>query len=177
MSQQKSGLVPGILVGLAAMVVGAGLYGAFIAITKYEFGLVTSAIGVLVGLGITAVKPTSQALPVIAAAMGLAGAALGQVLGTAIYVVTHSSVGIGPVLAAILGDFPAFVADDPLSVVFWAIGGWAAFSFVSKRVNAAAVRQAAPVYQNAAPASAGGSWTPAPPPQEPLPPQAQPPQG
>ncbi|MFG1710228.1 hypothetical protein ACFLIM_44370 [Nonomuraea sp. M3C6] len=142
MSNQKSGLVPGIIVGLVAMLAGAALYGAIIGITKYEIGIATIGVGVLVGLGIMAVKPTSPVLPPLAAVFGLAGAALGQIVGATILLVEFAQdegVTMSYTTAAgeITGEFGALISEDPKSLLFWAIGAAAAFSFVNKRVKAA----------------------------------------
>ncbi|NUT08854.1 MAG: hypothetical protein HOQ38_00140 [Nonomuraea sp.] len=142
MSDQKSGLVPGIVVGLVAMLIGAAIYGAIIGITKYEIGIATVGVGVLVGLGIMAVKPTSPVLPPLAAVFGLAGAALGQLVGTTILLVqlaqeAGETIGYGTAAATVFPEFGSIISEDPKSLLFWAIGAAAAYSFVNKRVKAA----------------------------------------
>jgi hypothetical protein len=142
MSQQKSGLVPGIVVGLVAMLVGAALYGVIIGITEYEIGIATIGVGVLVGLGIMAVRPTSPVLPPLAAVFGLAGAAIGQILGDTILLVkiaqdAGQTLDYGSAASTIIGDFGSIISDNPKSLLFWAIGAAAAYSFVNKRVKAA----------------------------------------
>ncbi|MFI6603100.1 hypothetical protein ACIBHX_43245 [Nonomuraea sp. NPDC050536] len=162
MNQQKSGLVPGILVGILAMLVGAGLFGAFIGITERERGIVSIGVGVLVGLGIMAVKPTSPVLPPLAAVMGLVGAALGQMLGLAILLtklgIDGTPVGFGDALSAVAGSFSDVIGENPLMLVFWAISAAAAFSFVNKRVKEATPGE---VPSDAPPQAANlQGWTP-----------------
>lgn len=164
MNQQKSGLVPGILVGLLAMLVGAALFGAFIGITERESAIVGIGVGALVGLGIMAVKPTSPVLPPLAAVMGLVGAALGQILGVAILLtkwgIDGTSVSFGDALPAVASNFSDIIGEKPLMLVFWGISAAAAFSFVNKRVKEAT--PAAPADAPPGPANAQG-WTPTPP--------------
>ncbi|WP_214324146.1 PrgI family protein [Nonomuraea sediminis] len=174
MNQQKSGLVPGILVGLLAMLVGAGLVGAFIGLTGRQIGIFGVGVGLLVGFGIMTVKPTSPVLPPLAAVMGLAGAALGQILGVSILVaklgIDGMPVSFGDALPAVAGNFSDVTRDNPLMLAIWAISAAAAFSFVNKRVKEAA--PAAHADAPAGPADAQG-WTPTPPQANaPMPPQA-----
>lgn len=142
MPQEKTGLVPGVLAGLAAMLIGAAAYGAVIGITAYEIGFAAIGVGLLVGLGMMAVKPTSPVLPPLAALFGLVGSALGQVIGTTILLVKYAQEqgterGYFDALVAVAGSFDEIVGEDPKSLLFWAIGAFAGYSFVDKRVKAA----------------------------------------
>lgn len=73
-----NGLLPGILTGLLATVAGAAGYGALIAFSGYEIGFAAIGVGLLVGLAMIAVRPTSPVLPPLAAFFSLVGAALGR---------------------------------------------------------------------------------------------------
>ncbi|GAA2806659.1 hypothetical protein [Nonomuraea dietziae] len=147
MTQQKSGLVPGILMGLAAMLVGAAVYGAVIGITEYELGLAAILIGVLVGLGMMAVKPSSPVLPPLAALFALVGTALGTAVGGTVLAVKYaqaegSEVSYLDAFSTVTAMMPDLLGEDPKTLLFWAISAFAGYSFVSKRVKAA--RQAQP---------------------------------
>lgn len=145
MPQQKTGLVPGILVGFAAMLIGAAAYGAIIGISGYEIGFAAIGVGALVGVGMMAVKPTSPVLPPLAALFGLAGAALGQIIGTTWLLVAETSAGYGEAVSAVVSSFGDILGEDPKSLLFWAIGAFAGYSFVSKRVRAA--NEASPSFE------------------------------
>ncbi|MEZ0071207.1 hypothetical protein [Planotetraspora sp. GP83] len=138
---RRSGLVPGILAGLAAALVGAGLYAVIIDLTEWELGIATIGIGVLVGLAIMAVKPTSPVLPALAAVISLAGAALGTIAGDVALIVKIAG---DQGLQMSYGDAFGFVRNglgefiDIKTVLIWAVGAAAAFSFVNKRVKASA---------------------------------------
>ncbi|WP_068924172.1 hypothetical protein [Planobispora rosea] len=137
--QPRSGLVPGIVVGLLAAVLGAAAYGAFITVTELELGLVAVGVGVLVGLAMMAVKPTSPVLPALAALFSLAGAALGTFLGGVGLVVKAAgdTVSYGQAVSLVAEVFPEAIQEDPKTLLFWVIAAAAGFAFVNKRVKAA----------------------------------------
>ena len=142
----KSGLVPGIVVGLVAAIVGAAIYAVIMDVTGYEFSLATIGIGVIVGLAIMAVKPTSPVLPLIAGVYSLAGAVAGTVAGDiALLVKTAEEQGgrIGYVDAytIVIQHFSELI--DFKTVLIWAAGTFFGFTFVNRRVDALK-RSAAP---------------------------------
>ncbi|GAA2373489.1 hypothetical protein [Nonomuraea africana] len=156
MTQQKSGLVPGILVGLVAMLVGAAVYGAVVGITEYEIGLVAVLVGVLVGLGMMAVKPSSPVLPPLAALFGLVGAALGTAIGGTVLAVKYAGeeggkLGYLDAFTSVTGLMPDLIGEDPKTLLFWAISAFAGFSFVNKRVKAAREAEVVPMAPPSAP--------------------------
>ncbi|GIH99825.1 hypothetical protein [Planobispora takensis] len=146
--QPRSGLVPGIIVGLLAAVLGAVIYGAIVTVIEREIGYAAVGVGVLVGLGMMAVKPTSPVLPALAALFSLAGAALGTFLGGVGAVVKASgdALSYGDAVSLVAKVFPDAVKQDPKVLLFWVIAGVAGFFFVNKRVKAAREALAAPSY-------------------------------
>ncbi|GIH94632.1 hypothetical protein ACFFMN_02940 [Planobispora siamensis] len=144
--QPRSGLVPGIVVGLLAAVLGAAAYGAIITVTELEIGYAAVGVGVLVGLGMMAVKPTSPVLPVLAALFSIAGAALGTFLGGVGLAVKASggTLSYGDAVSLVAEVFPDAVKGEPKTLLFWVIAGVAGFFFVNKRVKAAREALAAP---------------------------------
>ncbi|MFE3453636.1 hypothetical protein ACFXJ8_32380 [Nonomuraea sp. NPDC059194] len=153
MTQQKSGLVPGVLIGLVAMLVGAGVHGAVIGVTEYNLGVVAVLVGVLVGVGVTAVKPSSAVLPWLAALFGLVGAALGTTAGVVALTVKLAPAGTDYLTAVrtVLAQFDTVIQQDPVVVLFWVISAVAAFMFVNKRIKAVRAARAAAVPEPAAP--------------------------
>jgi hypothetical protein len=139
-AQQKNGLVPGIVAGFVAAVVGAALYALFVDLSGYEFGAATIGIGALVGLAMMAVKPTSPVLPVIAAIFSFAGAALGIVVEDVVVLVRTAEslgtpIGYGEAFTIVTDHFSELV--DIKSILIWAIGAAFGFTFVNRRVMAA----------------------------------------
>lgn len=132
-----NGLLPGIITGLLATVAGAAAYGALIAFSGYEIGFAAIGVGLLVGLAMIAVRPTSPVLPPLAAFLSLAGAALGQIAGAVIVWVRLSGEDYGPAAAQVLDAFPDAIRSDPMSLLFWVVAAYAGFGFVNRRVKAA----------------------------------------
>nr|BFE80370.1 hypothetical protein GCM10020093_029710 [Planobispora longispora] len=120
--------MPGIVVGLLAAVLGAAAYGAFITVTELELGLIAIGVGILVGLAMMAVKPTSPVLPALAAVFSLAGAALGTFLGGVGSVVkaTGGTLSYGQAVSLVADIFPTAIEEDPKTLLFWALAGAAA---------------------------------------------------
>ncbi|MFC4061959.1 hypothetical protein ACFOWE_26965 [Planomonospora corallina] len=141
----RSGLVPGIAAGLVTAVVGAAAYGAVIGITEYEIGIAAIGVGVLVGLAMMAVRPTSPVLPALAALFSFAGAALGTFTGAVILEVKLGAASsYGEAVTKMTDSFPEYLREDPKTLLFWAIAAAAGFSFVNKRVKAAREALAVP---------------------------------
>ncbi|MEU8381034.1 hypothetical protein [Streptosporangium sp. NPDC048865] len=132
-----NGLLPGILIGLLATVAGAAAYGALIAFSGYEIGFAAVGVGLLVGLAMVAVRPTSPVLPPLAAFFSLAGAALGQIAGAVIVWVRLSGEDYGAATVRVLDGFPDAVRSAPLSLLFWVVAAYAGFGFVNRRVRGA----------------------------------------
>lgn len=133
----RNGLLPGVITGLLATVAGAAAYGALIAFSGYEIGFAAIGVGLLVGLAMIAVRPTSPVLPPLAAFLSLAGAALGQITGAVIVWVRLSGEDYGTAVALVLDAFPDAIRSDPMSLLFWVVAAYAGFSFVNRRVKAA----------------------------------------
>jgi hypothetical protein len=163
-AEPRTGLLPGIAAGLAAALVGAVAYGALIAITMYDLGIAAVGIGLLVGLAMMAVKPTSPVLPALAALFSLIACALGQIGGMAaafsgVIAGGNTVVGFVDSFGQVAGAFPELVGEDPLTLLFWALSAFAGYSFVNKRVKAAPAAQQQPAEQ-----PRGAFEAPAPPP-------------
>ncbi|GII32029.1 hypothetical protein [Planotetraspora mira] len=144
---QKSGLVPGIVAGLVAAVLGAGLYAVIIDVTAREFSYGTIGIAILVGFAMMAVKPAHPALPAIAAVIALAGGVIGTFAGdVALAVKMATEVGLtlsyGQAFTLVWDNIGELV--DIITVLIWAVGASAGFSFVNARVKSA-LQGAAPV--------------------------------
>jgi hypothetical protein len=145
----RSGLVPGTAIGLVAAILGAAAYGAVIGVTERELGIAAVGVGVLVGLAMTAVRPTSQVLPPLAALFSLVGAALGTFAGSVVLLVKFAQQNgaeptYGEAVRKMAEVFPDAIREDPMTLLFWVIAAAAAFSFVSKRVKTVRESLAAP---------------------------------
>ncbi|RBQ19033.1 hypothetical protein DP939_17845 [Spongiactinospora rosea] len=138
----RSGLVAGIAVGLIATVVGAGAYGAIVVITGRELGIAAIGIGVIIGVAMMAVRPTSPVLPVLAALFALIGCVLGQIGAVTQLLINelakqNITMGHTEALTNVVGGFSGFIAEEPIMLLFWVISAAAGFSFVNNKVKAA----------------------------------------
>jgi hypothetical protein len=140
----KSGLLPGVLTGLVAMIIGAAAYGALIGFSGYEIGYAAVGVGILVGLAMIAGTPTSPVLPPLAAFFSLIGAVLGQFAGETVYLARRSGLDYGAATGEVLQTFPEQLQARPISILFWAIAAYGGFSFVNKRVKSVRMALAAP---------------------------------
>ncbi|GAA3605157.1 hypothetical protein GCM10022419_107440 [Nonomuraea rosea] len=153
MSQRRSALLPGIITGLPVMLAGAALYGALIGLTQYEIGLATIGLGALTGLGVTPTRasrttgPLLPLLPPLAALLGLTGAALGQVAGTALLLMDHAGqqglpMTYATAAAEIVTGFNALIGESPESILYWAASAITACTVAIRRTTGTASRHA-----------------------------------
>lgn len=164
-----------IVLGILAMILGAGLWAVVTVVTAHEFSLVAIGVGALVGLTMFAARPTSTGIAVAAALLTVVGCALGEFLAIPAYVAHKSGLGFGRLVNLEL-NHPKLYFDslDGKTYLFWAIGAAAAFSMVFRRIQAARASYGVP--PTVPPAAAPQQPAYGPPPQAgpatPYPPQA-----
>src|SRR4051812_42853972 len=152
-TRPRGGNGKAIVIGILAMILGAGLSAAVTVVTEHEFSLVAIGIGALVGLTMFSARPTSTGIAAVAALLTVIGCALGEFLAIPAYVAHKEGVGFGKLINLELKE-PKLYFDslDGKTYLFWAIGAAAAFSMVSRRIQAARVAPpAAPASQQYAP--------------------------
>ncbi len=134
-------LPPAILLGIVAAVAGGLIWYAIVALTNYQLGIVAVGIGYLVGLAVMhgAGRKRGPALQAIAVVITLIAMVVGEY-----FVVRHFAVkalaeegvtGI-PILLPAKAMFELVflgVKEDLLTLLFWAIALWAAFSVPARR--------------------------------------------
>jgi len=134
-------LPPAILLGIVAAVVGGLIWYAIVALTNYQLGIVAVGIGYLVGLAVMfgAGKKRGPALQAIAVVITLIAMVVGEY-----FVIRHFAVkalaeeGVtGVPLLLPIKDVVSIVTEgikaDPVTLLFWAIALWAAFSVPGRR--------------------------------------------
>ena len=134
-------LPPAILLGIVAAVAGGLIWYAIVALTNYQLGIVAVGIGYLVGLAVMfgAGKKRGPALQAIAVVITLIAMVVGEY-----FVIRHfwvealaeeGTTGI-PLLLPINGMFTLVTEGiklEPITLLFWAIALWAAFSVPGRR--------------------------------------------
>ncbi|WP_411085027.1 hypothetical protein [Streptomyces sp. 061-3] len=124
----------GLLAGVVAAVVAAGIYGWIIGATKHEIGYAAVGVGFLVGLAAGKVGGRNPVLPVLSAVLALVSVYFGQLLGEAMIAAKELPVTVSELFFDNFGLLnEAWKADaDPLTFVFIAIAAFAAFSGAKK---------------------------------------------
>lgn len=132
--QSRVGL--GILAGVAAMAVGALVYGFIMAKSEHEVGFVALFVGALVGAALGKVGGRSPVLPIVGIVLGLFGVFAGQLLGAAMWI-SDATDGAYSTMSVFTDHFsPLFDAWkedlDFMSAVFFAIAGAEGFLFTKR---------------------------------------------
>lgn len=127
-------LAAGVVAGLLAGVVGAILWGGFTDLTHFRIGYLALGIGVLVGYAIVRVgQVRTVAVGVTAAVITLVACAAGDT-GSIYFQASHDSHTSVSTLLSISNPFTVFREDmqhNAFGLVFFAIGAWAAFRYVT----------------------------------------------
>ena len=128
-----------VAAGLAAAVVGGLLWGAVLGYANFRLGIVAVVVGSAVGFAMARTATPTRALAPVAAVVALLGCVLGEMFGDIIDQAQFEKFPLGEALSITIKN-PDLAAQifsdqfDPIGVAFWAIGAWAAFSFVRKAV-------------------------------------------
>ncbi|WP_088282194.1 hypothetical protein [Kineosporia sp. A_224] len=144
-----------VLAGVGAAVAGGLLWGIVLGVFHFRLGLVAVAVGAGVGFVMARTATPTRGLAPVAGVLALAGCLLGEMFGDVIDQAKFENVPLGTAVRLTVTN-PSLARDifadhfDAFGVVFWAIGAWAAFSFVRKTVAGLEAQLAA---QSAAAAS------------------------
>jgi hypothetical protein len=173
-AQPRGGNGKAIVIGILAMILGAGLWAAVTVVTEHEFSLVAIGVGALVGLAMFSARPTSTGVAAVAALLTVIGCALGEFLAIPAYVARKDGIGFTKLINLELHHPKLYFHSlDAKTYLFWAIGAVAAFSMVFRRIKAARTSYGVPAPQ---PYAAPQQFGAAPQPRQPQQPygQAQP---
>jgi hypothetical protein len=151
-TRPRGGNGKAIVIGILAMILGAGLWAAVTVVTEHEFSLVAIGVGALVGLAMFSARPTNAGIAAVAALLTVIGCALGEFLAVPAYVARKGGIGFGRLIDLEL-HHPKLYFDslDGKTYLFWAIGAVAAFSMVLRRIKAARTSYGVPAPQPYAP--------------------------
>ncbi|MEU0970189.1 hypothetical protein ABZ357_34035 [Streptomyces sp. NPDC005917] len=124
----------GLVAAVVAAVAAAALYGVVIGLTKHEIGWAAVGVGFVIGLAAGRLGGRSPVLSVVSAVLALGSVYLGQLVGEAVIGADQLGVSFSEVFFQHFGVVQdAWKAEaDPLTFVFFAIAGWAAFSGAKK---------------------------------------------
>ncbi|MER5519182.1 hypothetical protein [Streptomyces sp. NPDC002763] len=127
-----------VAVGLAAAVVAAvaaaALYGVVIGLTKHEIGWAAVGVGFVIGLAAGRLGGRNPMLAVVSTVLALGSVYLGQLVGEAMIGADQLDVSFSELFFQHFGVVQDAWKEesDPLTFLFFAIAGWAAFSGAKK---------------------------------------------
>jgi hypothetical protein len=147
-AQPRGGNGKAIVIGILAMILGAGLWAVVTVVTEREFSLVAIGVGALVGLAMYSARPTSTGIAAVAALLAVIGCAFGEFLAIPAYVAHKDGIAFSKLINLEL-NHPKLYFDslDGKTYLFWAIGAVAAFSMVFRRIQAARTSYGVPAPQ------------------------------
>ncbi|MET8751170.1 hypothetical protein ABZW32_13875 [Streptomyces sp. NPDC004667] len=124
----------GVLAAVVAAIAAAAVYGWIISATDHQIGYAAVGVGALVGFAAGKAGGRSPALPPVAALLALAAVFAGQLFAIVLIFAGKLQVSAFDILGQ--GASPLMEvwkeAADPLTFVFLAIGGYAAFQISRK---------------------------------------------
>jgi hypothetical protein len=138
---QNPNLVLAVLAGLAAAAAGALVWYGVVAITNYQVGFIAAGTGWLVGMAVVfgSGRKRGPALQAISVIITLVGLVISQWLVLRHFVVEYlaeqgfSGIPLFLPLGAMLELVIEGIKEDLLTLIFWAIALWAAFSTPARR--------------------------------------------
>ncbi|MCX5304233.1 MULTISPECIES: hypothetical protein [Streptomyces] len=131
----RSGNIGLAILGAAvtALVAGAA-YGGLMGAIEYQIGYAAAGVGFLVALVAVRLGGRNPVLPVLSAALTLAGVYAGYVLAEAIAISKDYDVTVTDLLTSEISQVHQSYTEtfEPISVLFFAIGAYAAFQTARK---------------------------------------------
>jgi hypothetical protein len=127
-------MAAGVVAGLLAGVVGAIIWGGFTALTHFRIGYLALGVGVLVGYAVVRVgQVRTFGVGVTAAVITLIACAAGDTGSIYVQAAHDLHRSVGSLLSA-TSPFTVFrndISHDAFGLVFYALGAWAAFRYVT----------------------------------------------
>ncbi|MFI6355936.1 hypothetical protein ACIBJF_25430 [Streptomyces sp. NPDC050743] len=130
----RNNLVLGLVAAVVAAVAAAALYGVIIGATKHEIGYAAVGVGFVVGVAAGKAGGRNPVLPIAAVVLSLASVYFGQLVGEAMIGAKVSGLSFTQVFFDHFDIVQKTWKEDsdPLTFLFFAIAGFAAFSGTKK---------------------------------------------
>ncbi|MFF7406241.1 MULTISPECIES: hypothetical protein [Streptomyces] len=124
----------GLVAAVVAAVVAAGLYGLIIGATKHEIGYAAVGVGFVIGLAAGKAGGRNAVLPIASVVLALVSVYFGQLVGEAMIGAKELGVNFTEIFFDHFGLVQKAWKEnaDPLTFLFFAIAGFAAFSAAKK---------------------------------------------
>jgi len=138
--KDNQNLLSGSLAGVAAAIVGAGLWGVITALTKYQIGWMAIGVGFLVGIAVrTFGKGIDKSFGIAGAAISVLGCAAGNLLATCIMISQQQQVPFSQVLSSLNSEVVTSlmkVTFQPMDLLFYGLAVYAGYRFSFRRISA-----------------------------------------
>lgn len=132
-TQGGENLPMGLMAGLVAAGVGAGLWAIITVVTGYQIGWMAVGVGFLVGVAVrTAGKGTTTAFGVLGAALALGGCLVGNLLTGCIVLSRELDVSLLALSTRLTPDITMELMKamfSPIDLLFYALAIWQGYKF------------------------------------------------
>lgn len=120
-----------VLVGLLAMILGAGLWAVITLLTAHEFSFVAMGIGALVALAMNSARPTNLGIAVVAALLTVIGCALGRFFIALLTYAAHTR-------DSGFAEVPSLYVDtmSARTYLYWTVGALVSSTMLLRRIKA-----------------------------------------
>jgi len=137
--RSEQNLLVGSLAGLAASMLGAGIWAAVTALTEYQIGWMAIGIGVLVGFSIRlAGKGIDQTFGIAGAALSLIGCVVGNILTITYYVAINQEMSFMGIFVQLN---PGIIYEmltstfEVMDVLFYGLAGYFGYKYAFRPVS------------------------------------------
>ena len=133
-------MMPALLAGVAAALLGAVLWAVVTVVTKYQIGFMAVGVGLLVGWAVQRTgRSGAMALGIAGALLAFAGCVLGDLLSAAGFLAQEQQIGLSRAVAIVLTNPGLDVSIltesfDGITIVFYAIAIYEGYKFARKPV-------------------------------------------
>jgi hypothetical protein len=138
--KDNQSLLAGTLAGLAAALVGAGLWGVITALTKYQIGWMAVGVGFLVGMAVrTFGKGIDKPFGIAGAGISVLGCMAGNLLAVCIMISQQQQVPFSQILSGLNPEVATGLIKatfNPMDLLFYGLAIYAGYRFSFRRISA-----------------------------------------
>ncbi len=138
--KDNQNLLSGSLAGVAAAVLGAGLWGVITAVTKYQIGWMAVGVGFLVGMAVrTFGKGIDKSFGIAGAAISVLGCMAGNLLAICIMISQQQQVPFSQILSGLTPEVATRLMKatfNPMDLLFYGLAVYAGYRFSFRRISA-----------------------------------------
>ncbi len=138
--RDNQNLLSGSLAGVAAALLGAGLWGIITALTKFQIGWMAVGVGFLVGMAVrTFGKGIDKSFGIAGAAISLLGCMVGNLLAVCIMISQQQQVPFSALLSSLTPEIATGIMKatfNPMDLLYYGLAVYAGYRFSFRRISA-----------------------------------------